>query len=240
MFKSKHDSAAVERTAKPLSFCLFAVGSLLLSGAATLCLAQVASAQAVHPTEADFRAAKEHVISAPKDFKAHFDLAELYKRNGNLKDATREYALSTELNPSYYVAYHQMSLSNPDSLTVEQAIERLNKLKIEKPKELLLRVALSELLEQRKEYYHAARTLVDLIYQNAVPEPHVNKVNARIRLLLGKAREAQTVEKARNEEDDMELVPPPLPEASLRRNLHASKIKEPKVMPGVGHAPLLP
>ena len=104
LFKSKHESAAVERTAKPLSLCQFAVGSLLLHGAATLCLAQVAFAQAVRPTEADFRAAKEQVTSAPKDFKAHFDLAELYKRNGNLKDAPREYALSTELNPSSHFA----------------------------------------------------------------------------------------------------------------------------------------
>ncbi len=192
------------------------------------------------PTEAEFKLAKDNLAAAPKDFKMHFALGELYKRSGANKEAVKEYALTTELNPAYYVAYHQMAFSNPDSQTVEAAIERLNKLKEEKPRDLLLRVALSELLEQRKEYYHAARTLVDLLYQNAIPEQHIAKVNSRIRLLLGKAKDMQTLEKARGLEDDMEVVPPPLPEASLRRNLHASKIKEPKVMPGVGHAPLLP
>lgn len=192
------------------------------------------------PSEADLKVARENVATAPKDFKTHFALAELYKRSGNSKEAVKEYAAATELNPSYYVAYHQMAYSNPDSATVEAAIERLNKLKEQKPHDLLLCVALSELLEQRKEYYHAARTLIDLLYKNAVPEQHVAKVNSRIRLLLGKAKDQQVTEKARGEEEDTEVVPLPLPEASLRRNLHASKIKEPKVMPGVGHAPLLP
>ena len=213
---------------------------LLLSG--TLFSAPSFGADLVKtpPTEAEFKIAKDNLAAAPRDFKLHFALAELYKRSGSNKDAVKEYALATELNPAYYVAYHQMAFSNPDSQVVEAAIERLNKLKEEKPRDLLLRVALSELLEQRKEYYHAARTLVDLLYQNAIPEQHIAKVNSRIRLLLGKAKDMQTLEKARGVEDDMEVVPPPLPEASLRRNLHASKIKEPKVMPGVGHAPLLP
>ncbi len=213
---------------------------LLLSGMLDCSVAIAADIVKTPPTEAEFKLAKDTLAAAPKDFKAHFALAELYKRSGANKDAVKEYSLTTELNPAYYVAYHQMAFSNPDSQVVEAAIERLNKLKEDKPRDLLLRVALSELLEQRKEYYHAARTLVDLLYQNAVPEQHTAKVNARIRLLLGKAKDMQNLEKARGIEDDMEVVPPPLPESSLRRNLHASKIKEPKVMPGVGHAPLLP
>ncbi len=213
--------------------------------AALLLLSANTCAEALDPaktpaTEAEFKLAKENLAAAPKDFKTHFALAELYKRSGLLKDAVKEYSETTVLNPSYYVAYHQMAFSSPDAATVEAAIERLNRLKEQKPRDLLLCVALSELLEQRKEYYHAARTLVDLLYQNAVPDQHVAKVNARIRLLLGRAKEMQVTEKARGEEEDTEVVPLPLPEASLRRNLHASKIKEPKVMPGVGHAPLLP
>jgi len=213
---------------------------LLVALSFSLAPSNAADLSKVPPTEAEFKIAKDNLAAAPKDFKAHLALAELYKRAGSNKEAVKEYAATTELNPSCYVAYHQMAYSNPDSATVEAAIERLNKLKEEKPRDLLLRVALSELLEQRKEFYHAARTLVDLLYQNAVPEQHVAKVNSRIRLLLGKAKDMQTLEKARGLEDEMEVVPPPLPEASLRRNLHASKIKEPKVMPGVGHAPLLP
>jgi tetratricopeptide (TPR) repeat protein len=223
------------------SLCAGALVALLL-GSGLVCGSPCRAADIAKtpPTEAEFKLAKDNLQAAPKDFKMHFALGELYKRSGANKEAVKEYALATELNPAFYVAYHQMAFSNPDSQVVEAAIERLNKLKEEKPRDLLLRVALSELLEQRKEYYHAARTLVDLLYQNAIPEQHIAKVNSRIRLLLGKAKDMQTLEKARGIEDDMEVVIPPLPEASLRRNLHASKIKEPKVMPGVGHAPLLP
>jgi hypothetical protein len=218
-----------------------ALAALLLLSCTLYCpLSSASDIAKTTPSEAEFKLAKDNLAAAPKDFKAHFALAELYKRSGANKEAVKEYALTTELNRAYYVAYHQMAFSNPDSQVVEAAIERLNKLKEDKPRDLLLRVALSELLEQRKEYYHAARTLVDLLYQNAVPEQHTAKVNARIRLLLSKAKDMQNLEKARGIEDDMEVVPPPLPESSLRRNLHASKIKEPKVMPGVGHAPLLP
>jgi len=220
------------------AFCTGAAAALLL--ASGVLSARAADLSKVPPTEGEVRQARENVHAAPKDFRSHFALAELLKRGGSLKEAVKEYSAATELNPSFYVAYHQMAYSSPDSQTVEAAIDRLNKLKEEKPRDLLLRVALSELLEQRKEYYHAARTLIDLLYQNAVPEVHVAKVNARVRLLLGKAKDMQTLEKARGTEEEMEMVPPPLPEASLRRNLHASKIKEPKVMPGVGHAPLLP
>lgn len=238
MFKDK--STARKSKAAPASrTCALAAFFIVAS-----CFTQTASfaveTAKVPPTEAEFRIAKDNLAAAPNDYKAHFALGELYKRAGQNKEAVKEYASATELYPAFYVAYHQMAFSNPDKATVEAAIERLNKLKAEKPRDLLLRVALSELLEQRKEYYHAARTLVDLLYQNAVPDQHIAKVNSRIRLLLGKAKDMQTLEKARNLEDDMEVVPPPLPESSLRRNLHASKIKEPKVMPGVGHAPLLP
>ncbi len=213
---------------------------LLFSGALACPPSFSADVAKAPPTEAELKLAKDYLAAAPKDYKAHFALGELYKRAGSNKEAVKEYALATELNPAYYIAYHQMAYSNPDSQIVEAAIERLNKLKEEKPRDLLLRVSLSELLEQRKEYYHAARTLVDLLYQNAIPEQHIAKVNSRIRLLLGRAKDMQTLQKARGIEDEMEVVPPPLPEESLRRNLHASKIKEPKVMPGVGHAPLLP
>ncbi|MCC6978730.1 MAG: hypothetical protein IT343_10445 [Candidatus Melainabacteria bacterium] len=233
----KIQSVAPQSLAKR-TFCRGALSLLLLS-CANQPVAAVDLAK-VPPTEAELKTARENLAAAPKDFRTHFAMGELYKRAGSNKEAVKEYAAATELNPACYVAYHQMAYSSPDSQTVELAIERLNKLKEEKPRDLLLRVALSELLEQRKEYYHAARTLVDLLYQNAVPDQHVAKVNSRIRLLLGKAKDMQTMEKARGVEEEMEMVPPPLPEASLRRNLHASKIKEPKVMPGVGHAPLLP
>lgn len=192
------------------------------------------------PAQAEITAQMAKVRQSPRDAQAHLALAELYRRSGNLKDAASEYMEATAIDPSLYVAYHQLSQCKPEVQQVDQSIERLKKLKDEKPKELLLRVALSELLELKKDYYHAARTLVDLLYQNDVPEKYVPKVNTRIRLLLGKARDQQIAEKAHGDEEELEVLPPPLPESSLRRDLHAAKIREPKVMPGVGHAPLLP
>ncbi|HEY9788457.1 MAG TPA: hypothetical protein V6D17_23915 [Candidatus Obscuribacterales bacterium] len=227
----KSGGASVQR-----SFCFV----VLLSFAAQPAVLATVDAVVTKPTAQEIKQAQDLVRISPKDAQARFNLAELLRRSGLSKEAAAEYAEAASLQPSMYVAYHQLCQCNPDPALVDQALERLTKLKDEKPKDLLLRVALSELMEQKKDFYHAARTLVDLLYQNEVPERFVPKVNARIRLLLGKARDAQTMEKAHGDDEELEVVPPPLPESSLRRDLQASKIREPKVMPGIGHAPLLP
>lgn len=195
---------------------------------------------AAGPTPQEIAAAAERARSNPRDAKLRFDFAETLRKAGKYKLAAREYLEATAIDPTLYVAYHQLTQTAPDATAVDQAIERLSQLKEKQPKDLMLRVALSELYEKKAHYYQAARTLIDLVYQNVIPDKYVTKVNARIRYLLSKSKDAQTAEKATSEDDDQEAVPLPLPEASLRRNLAASKIREPKVMPGVGHAPLLP
>lgn len=186
-------------------------------------------------------AARKQVRENPSDPKAHYALAELLRKAGRAQEAGQEYLQTTELDPSYYLAYHQLSTINADQVQLDEAINRLSQLKDEKPKDLMLRVALSEILEKRAQYYQGARVLVDMVYQNAVPDKYLAKVNARIHYLLVKARDSQEVDKASGpSEEELDTLPPPLPEATLHHDVPASRLKESRVMRGVGHAPLLP
>jgi tetratricopeptide (TPR) repeat protein len=186
------------------------------------------------------RAARAKVKASPEDVNARFQLAEMLRKLGRQGEAAQEFLTVTELDPSLYLAYHQLTLLQADSSQIDDAIERLKKLKEEKPKELMLCVALSELLEKRGNYYQAARQLIDLGYANAVPPKFAPKVNARVHYLLTKAKDAQireTVSEA--DDDDLDVVPAPLPESTLKKGIAASKYKESKEMKGVGHVPLL-
>lgn len=187
------------------------------------------------------QALRSQVQDNPSDVKAHYALAEFLRQSGRHQEAAREYLKVTELDPVHYVAYHQLSTLNADPGQIDEAIGRLNALKEERPKELMLRVALSELLEKRGKFYQGARVLVDLVYQNAVPDSYLPKVNARIHYLLAKSRDSQEAEPgAGTSEQEMDTLPPPLPEATLHKNMTSSRLKESRVMRGVGHAPLLP
>ncbi len=233
---------------------LKASGAAVTSGVLTVALAislpSVAVAETAAPvsggeTEQDaqtqLKAARAQVRDNPSDPKAHFALAELLRKAGRQQEAAQEYLQATDLDPGLYVAYHQLSLLNADGAQLDEAIARLSKLKDEKPKDLLLRVALSELLEKRNRFYQGARVLVDMVYQNAVPDKYLPKVNARIHYLLVKARDSQETEKSASaSEEEMDTLPPPLPESTLHKDLSASRLKETRVMRGVGHAPLLP
>lgn len=187
----------------------------------------------------DVQAARDKVQSEPQDAKARYELGRALRLSGKPEEAARELLEATSIDPSLYVAYHELSLTKARSEQTDEAIERLTMLKDQRPQDLMLRVALSELLEQNGQTYQAARILVDLVYQNAVPEKYVSRVNARIHYLLSKAKDAHTSAKVSTEESDEETLPPSLPGASLRRNLSASKMKEPKATQGFGHASLL-
>ena len=193
------------------------------------------------PSQQDLQAARAQVRENPSNPKARFALAELLRRAGRHREAAQEYLQATDLDPTYYICYHLLATINADAGQIDDGIARLSKLQEEKPKELMLRVALSELMERRGDYYPAARVLVDLVYQNAVPVKYQPKINARIHYLLIRAKEAQNVESNTTAaEEELDALPPPLPESSFRKDIPASKIKESRVMRGVGHAPLLP
>lgn len=206
-------------------------------------MAQSHSATVPAPAHAalpDIAALKAKVEAEPSDPKVRYAYAEGLRRLGRGKEASHEYLTVTELEPSYYHAYHQLSLVNHDKHVLDEAISRLNFLKEEKPKDMFLRVALSELYEKKGDNYTAGKTLVELVYANAVPEKYVTKINQRIRYLQAKTKDAQAHDKTYGGDEQMESNPPPLPESTLNRDLSISKVKEPKVMQGFGHATLLP
>jgi len=183
---------------------------------------------------------KSQIEAEPSDAKLRYNYAEALKKSGRLKEAAHEYLGATELDPGLYHAYHQLSLCTGEKSLIEEAISRLNFLKEEKPKDLMLRVALSELYEKRGEYYQASRVLVDIIYLNAVPERYLTKINNRVRFLQSKVKDGQALDKAAAGDATEDAGPAPLPEATLSRDLSISKVKEPRVMQGFGHATLLP
>jgi tetratricopeptide (TPR) repeat protein len=187
------------------------------------------------------RSAREQVRTNPNDAKAHFQLAELLKKAGRNREAAQEYLETTGLDPTMYVAYHALTVCSDDQQLIDEAMTRLEKVRESHQKDLMLRVALSELLEKRQNYLQAARVLIDLQYDNGVPDKHRARVNARIHYLLAKSKDAQLAEKQPVPSDDeLDVVAAPLPDTGLRKGLTASKIKESREMKGMGHVPLLP
>jgi oligoendopeptidase F len=191
-------------------------------------------------TDEELAQLKSQVESEPSDAKLRYTYAEALKKSAHYKEAAREYLGVTELEPTFYHAYHQLSVCTNEKTLLDEGIARLNYLKEEKPKDLMLRVGLSELYEKRAEYYQASRVLVDIIYLNAVPEKYLAKINNRIRYLQSKVKDNQALDKSSIGEATEEAGPAPLPDANLSRDLSISKVKEPRVMQGFGNAPLLP
>jgi len=180
------------------------------------------------------------VESEPGDAKLRYNLAEYLKKAGRNKEAARQYLQVTESEPTFYHAYHQLTLTTQDKHLLDEAQGRLTFLMEERPKDLLLRVALSEIYERKGDFFQASKVLVDLVYQNAVPDKYLTKVSNRIRLMQAKAKDSHALDKVSNFDEQMETAPPPLPESTLNRDLSISKVKEPRVMQGFGHATLLP
>lgn len=191
-------------------------------------------------SQTELQATRAMVKANPSDIKARFNLAELLRKAGRHREAAQEYLEAANIEPTNYACYHQVAMLNADASQIEDGIDRLTALMAEKPNDLMLRVALSELLEKKGDFYQAARTLVDLTYKNMVPEKYQNKVNARIHFLLAKAKDGQPVEQSVDTAEELDALPPPLPESTLRKDVATAKLKESKVMRAVGNAPLLP
>lgn len=192
------------------------------------------------PSAAELSSLREAVDNAPNSAKAHYNYAHALRAAGKQSQAVTEYLDASQLDPTMYVVYHELALSKARPEQLEEAIDRLKLLQEHHPKELLLCVALSELLEQKDELYPAAKVLNDLVYANSVPEKYLARVKARIHFLLIKNKEEQTLKKVQSEEPEADAAPLPLPESSLRRSLSASQLKDAKVMQNFGHSQLLP
>jgi len=190
--------------------------------------------------DSDLQIPQSALSDSPNSAQSHFDLAESLRKAGRGREAAQEYLAAGGLDPAMYVAYHQLSTVKAEQAQFDEGIERLSKLKDQKPKDLMLRIALSELLEKRSNYYQAARVLIDLGYMNAVPDKFQAKVSARIHYLLTMAKTTQTpAEQNMSGEEELDASAPPLPDSTLQRNIGTAKIKEPKVMRGVGQTRLL-
>jgi len=225
------------------------VRSLVIASSLTglsLLFVPSANAQLSAPTPSEqLELAEQAVQNTPRDAKKRFELAEALRKSGELHKASIQYLDVTVLDPAYYLAYHQLISSKPSNEQLDEAIERLNKLKEQHPDELMLRVALSEVLEQRGEVYKAARALVDLQLANGVSSKYAAKINARIRYLLSKAKDIHTTEKAQQAvqpvaAEDLDSVPIPIPDTDSDKDPSMAKLKNAKVPEGYGHAKLLP
>lgn len=196
---------------------------------------------------AELRSLQTELLVKPDDAQLHFKLAEAYRKLEQNQQAADEYARAINLDATLWVCYHQLAATSSDTRQIDAAIEKLNKLETDKPKELLLRVALSELYEKRGNYYQAARTLIDCTYAGTVPEKWRVKVNARIHnmLVLSKSQkqtpeETTTQATAGNPEEDMDIMPAPLPVPTSKRSLAQAKVKDAREVRAMGSTPLLP
>ena len=187
------------------------------------------------------------LLIKPNDAQLHFKLGENYRKHDQHGQAAAEYRKAIECDQCLWVAYHQLTALTDDEAVLDDYIAKLTKLEAEKPKELLLRVALSELYEKRGNYYQAARTLIDLSYANAVPEKFRPKVSARIHnmLVLSKSHHqekepAPTAPAVATSEEDLDVMPAPLPTPGTKRSIAQAKLKDAKEVRGMGHTPLLP
>lgn len=230
-----------------MRFSPFCAISLLLLCSPVVAAFSAAAAPAGRPAAAqpapiDINQLKARVDANPQDARVHYMYGDGLQKLGRLHEATREFVTATELDPSLFHAYHQLSIVTSEKHILDQAISRLNYLKEEKPTDMLLRVALSELYEKKGDYYQANKTLVDLVYTNSVPPKYVDKINSRIRSLQARAKDTHGLDRTQphNQDEFLDSAPPPLPESQLNRDLSISKVKESQTMQGFGHATLLP
>ena len=211
---------------------------------AILCCLPAGAVQSPAPDQlrAELKLARQNVRENMTDGNAHFKLAEILRKSGRDREAAQEYLLATSYNHDLYVAYHELALVCDDQAELDEGITRLNGDKESKPLDLMLRVALSELLEKRRDYRAAATVLVELQYANAVPAKYTQRVVGRVHFLLERAKHAEIaeVQPQVQGEQDLDIVPAPLPDAALRKGLTGSKIKDSKELKGLGNVPLLP
>lgn len=218
--------------------------SLIMAGSPAV-LAQGAHlrpGQSVEAMTTELQLIRDQLRARPTDPQLLYKAAELLRGLGKPTEAVRLYSAATKAAPDMYIAYHQVSILCTDNEALDECIQRLTARSREKPDELMLRVALSELLEKRGNHQQAARVLIDITYANKVPEKYKARVSARIHHLLAVSKNQQQAEVVENAatEEQLDVVPSPLPSQPTKRSLASAKIKDSKEVKGVGKVPLLP
>lgn len=207
------------------------------------CLAQHSGARpTVETLNSELSLLRDQVRQRPQDAQLHLRLADVLRQLGRNSEAISAYMGATKLSPDLYVAYHHLSVLCTDPAQLDHCIDRLSARAKDKPDELMLRVALSELYEKRGSFQLAARTLIDITYANKVPEKYKAQVAGRIHHLLALAKTAQQQEAAdvAAAEEQLDVVPSPLPAQPSKRSIASAKMKDSKEVKGVGKVPLLP
>lgn len=220
---------------KKTSLVMIALCLSIMQGGSFVLFAPSALAQAEAPTVEDLEQALARSEANPSSAQARFEYAELLRKMGKDKEAAHQYIAVTDIDASYYVAYHMIAKHCKDAKILKEATRRLDHLKSSKPKELMLRVALSELLEAQGDYYHASRALVDIVFLDAIPEKYRKRVHDRITFLQAKARDRNAGRNASHTDSIASQEDPPLPEESIKRGLAASSIEKED---DFGNAPL--
>ena len=203
------------------------------------------NSQPAAAVQEQIKLAKENVSITPLDIAKRLHLARLLRHSGNNKEAAIEYLNITSISPSCVVADHEMIMCNPSIGQIDEAIARLIKLDESKPNQLYVKMGLSELYEQKNDYYRAARVLVDLQYSQNIPPKFVPQIDSRIHMLLGKTKDVRTTEKAVEHKTNIEVTDSssssiPMPDVTVTTDAPTNKLRNTQVKGGYGHAQLLP
>jgi tetratricopeptide (TPR) repeat protein len=192
--------------------------------------------------------AKSAVQLRPDDAHAHYAYGEALHKCGKYRQAACEYLDAVDLDSTMYVAFHQIAQIKCDSSQIDEALTYLLELDEDRPNDLMLKIALSELLERKEEYYKAARALIDVSYAEKLPPKLAPRLKARIHYLLAKSRQDQndgktfastsTPPKA-IEDDETSGMPPPLPDNMPTRPLTSGDMQNGRTTEGTGHSTLL-
>ena len=190
---------------------------------------------------------RESIQQSPLDVPKHIQLARLLKRHGEIRQAAIEYLNATAVDPSCCLAYHEMLRNKATVDQIDECLGRLTKYDRLKPNQLSIRMTLSELYENKGDYYQAARVLVDLQYvKDAIPTKFAEQIDNRIHGLLNNSKDVQTTEKAIEHKENIvqaESSPPtpvPMPDVKMNKDVPASKLRNTKMTEGYGHSQLLP
>ncbi|MBX9692143.1 MAG: hypothetical protein K2Z81_07150 [Cyanobacteria bacterium] len=214
--------------------------SALLGAMASLLLLAPAGSCLEPGTAADIETAKKLSEANPANAKLRFDYGEALRKSGKVEAACQEYMHATEIDASYFIAYHQLAQCSNDHHQLDEATTRLQHLMTQKPADMMLRVALSELLESQGKYYEAARPLIHLVFTNSVPQKYIEKLNSRIRFLQAKARASHVAAKVHESGTKMEVTPLPLPDENVQRGLDQARLGRDSVSDGFGHSRMQP
>jgi len=187
------------------------------------------------------------IEQCPLDVSKRLHLAGLLKRNRAIRDAAIECLNATAVDPSCCVAYLEMLNDKATVEQIDECLARLSRYDQLKPNQLPVRMTLSELYENKGDYYQAARVLVDLQYvKGAIPDKFAQQIDSRIHGLLNNSKDVQTTEKAiEHKENTVQaestpVTPVPMPDVKMGKDVPASKLRNTKMTEGYGHSQLLP